>query len=574
MSVIKYRADIDGLRAISVCAVLFFHLGYLDMGYLGVDVFFVISGYLITQILFDKTVRGELSLIDFYLRRIRRILPLVLLVIMVSISLGYFLMLPDDYENLAQSVFATNFFANNILQAVTTKDYWNVVNEYKPLLHTWSLAIEEQYYVLYPFIFLGVKNYQNKKKFVITVLLVLSILSLLLYLSTTQSAERFYFIQYRMFELSIGGLVSFVKTNPNKNNRDLSRLFLFGLVTLLTLDIGKIEIQLILVVLISAVLLVLSSNLKSGKFLSNKFLVHVGKLSFSIYMWHQVIFAFYRYSYNDSVIWIESGFLLLLTYVISLVTYYYWENVFRDPKFLSPRLVVSLVVLLSIGTSIYSYWVYQRSGVLKDFPELEISYSQAQKGMHKRYCDRVYSFNDGFTTNRYRVLISGDSFARDFANVLLESAFRDSIEIEYIYQKGTEYDFQKLLEEGKDADVIVVSNAFTCPLGQEDMSKVYCVGNKTWGNGLGRLYRKRFRLDYYETTFKLDSFAVAHNYRQSECWGDKFIDLIGTIAVKNNEVPYFTYDKTYITYDGRHLTKAGAKYFAERLNEELTRLIR
>lgn len=574
MSLKKYRADIDGLRAISVSAVLLFHLGYLNMGYLGVDVFFVISGYLITQILFNKTVKCELSLVEFYLRRIRRILPLVLLVILVSLTAGYYLMLPDDYENLAQSVFATNFFANNILQAITTKDYWNVVNEYKPLLHTWSLAIEEQYYVLYPFIFLGVKNYNNKKRFVIVILLLVSILSIFLYLSTPQSAERFYFVQYRIFELSIGGLVSFTRVNPNKNNRDLSLLFLFGLGAVLTFDIGNEEMQLMLVVFISAILLVLSSNLKSGEVLSNKILVHIGKLSFSIYMWHQVIFAFYRYSYNDSVTWIESALLLILTYVISLVTYHYWENVFRHPKFLSPKLVVYLVLALSIVTSIYSYWVYQRSGVLKDFPELGISYTQAQKGMHKRYCDRVYSFNDGFTTNRYKVLISGDSFARDFANVLLESAFKDSIEIEYIYHKGYDYDFQKLLEEGKDADVIVVSNAISCPMGQEDMSKVCCVGNKTWGNGLGRLYRKRFRSDYYETTYRLDSIAIAENYRQSECWGDNFIDLIGTIAVNKNEVPYFTHDKTYITYDGRHLTKAGAEYFAERLNEDLTRLLR
>ena len=149
----KYRKDIDGLRAIAILPVIFFHIGTLPSGYLGVDVFFVISGYLITGILYNSILSGNYSVVDFYLRRIRRILPLTLFVTFVALLVGTFIMLPDDLENLSQSVIATNLFSNNILQAITTRDYWDVVNEYKPLMHTWSLAIEEQYYFLYPFLF-------------------------------------------------------------------------------------------------------------------------------------------------------------------------------------------------------------------------------------------------------------------------------------------------------------------------------------------------------------------------------------------------------------------------------------
>ena len=132
----QYRTDIDGLRAFAVSAVILFHLGYLPNGYLGVDVFFVISGYLITSIVYGKASRGTFSIADFYRRRIRRILPLMLVVSSVALAVGASYMLPDDLENLGQSVVASNFSANNILMYFTSADYWAVRNDYKPLMHT------------------------------------------------------------------------------------------------------------------------------------------------------------------------------------------------------------------------------------------------------------------------------------------------------------------------------------------------------------------------------------------------------------------------------------------------------
>ena len=125
---IKYRKDIDGLRAIAVLSVIFFHLGYLPNGYLGVDIFFTISGYLITKIVYAESVENKFSITQFYLRRIRRIIPLVLFTSSIAVLIGFFVMLPDDFENLCQSLIATNFFGNNILQLITTGNYWDIVN--------------------------------------------------------------------------------------------------------------------------------------------------------------------------------------------------------------------------------------------------------------------------------------------------------------------------------------------------------------------------------------------------------------------------------------------------------------
>ena len=148
-----YRPEIDGLRAVSVIPVIFFHAGleFFKGGFLGVDIFFVISGYLITLIILNDLDKGNFSLSKFYERRARRILPALFFVICCCVPFAYFWMLPDPLENFGQSVFATIFFANNVLLWMTS-GYWDLASEFKPLIHTWSLAVEEQFYIVFPLI--------------------------------------------------------------------------------------------------------------------------------------------------------------------------------------------------------------------------------------------------------------------------------------------------------------------------------------------------------------------------------------------------------------------------------------
>ena len=122
----------------------------------------------------------------------------------MSLLFGILTMLPDDLENLAQSVIATNLFGNNILQAMTTKNYWDIVNEYDPLMHTWSLSIEEQYYMLYPLLFIFLRN--KLKKFLLPLLIALTFGSLTLLFSSYEDYQKFYFLPFRFFELATGGL--------------------------------------------------------------------------------------------------------------------------------------------------------------------------------------------------------------------------------------------------------------------------------------------------------------------------------------------------------------------------------
>ena len=248
----KFRNDIQGLRCLAVIVVIIFHFGNLPNGYLGVDVFFVISGFIITSIIYKNYLVNNFSIIDFYKRRIKRILPLVMIINIVVLIGGALYFLPDDLENLAQSVIATNFFSNNILLMITIRDYWNPINEFKPLMHTWSLGIEEQFYVFYPLLFLFIKN----KKVLFNTILTITLISLCFFVIADDESLNFYFLLPRFFELSIGGLVA-IKYQSIKHKNYLAYLgaFILSLCIFFEHDLINPKLTLILTVLSTTLIL-------------------------------------------------------------------------------------------------------------------------------------------------------------------------------------------------------------------------------------------------------------------------------------------------------------------------------
>lgn len=174
----KYRKEIDGLRALAVMPVIFFHAGFKGFsgGFVGVDIFFVISGYLITAIIVDELGKGSFSLLNFYERRARRILPALFFVMLCSLPFAWFWMLPQDLESFSQSLVAAPLFASNVLFWLTS-GYFDTTSELKPLLHTWSLAVEEQYYFLFP-IFLML-TWKSGRAWVISLLLLTFVISII-----------------------------------------------------------------------------------------------------------------------------------------------------------------------------------------------------------------------------------------------------------------------------------------------------------------------------------------------------------------------------------------------------------
>ena len=595
-----YRTDIDGLRAIAVISVILFHLGYIDNGYLGVDVFFVISGYLITGIIFNEVEENNFSILNFYERRIRRIIPLVLFTSLISFILGLLFMLPDDLENMCQSIFATNFSANNILMQITSTDYWAVKNDYKPLMHTWSLGIEEQFYLFYPILFYFLKG--DKKNKILPILIILTILSLLFFFISDDVSSKFYFLQYRFFELSIGGVCAiYFNKNNSLLNLAKSQFILYALLLTLVLllyfsFINNYEIKAILTTITTASILVLGAlhfenNQIYKTVISNKVLTKIGKISFSLYMWHQIVFAFSRYFLIEKITFKYTLVLLPIILLLSILTYYTIENPFRHKKTIPTKsllIITGLSFLLITGASLY---VYAIGGIIKDVPELGITKNNrpqqlnmfnGNNNINSKYNDDVKNFEVPFTEiNNIKVLVIGDSFARDFSNILLESSLKERIELCYISDPLLNNDTQKSLNR---ADYIFYAS-FPAPTKKRihmqfkhlnlNSNKLWIVGTKDFGNSNGIFYNKKSKENHcqeYRTFMKKGVFNI--NIELKKEWGNRYIDLIGPIIDSEKKVFVFTPECKFISQDTRHLTKYGARFFSNILEVKLKKIIK
>lgn len=557
----KYRKDIDGLRAIAVLSVIVFHLGYLPKGYLGVDVFFVISGFLITGIIYKEILENRFSIYNFYLRRTRRIIPLVSFMCVFSLIIGYFFMLPDDLENLAQSVLATNFFSNNILAVITTKNYWDVLNEFKPLMHTWSLGIEEQYYLFYPFIFLFLGR--KRIKLVLPVLVILTLISLALVFSSFESFYKFYLLPFRFYELSIGGIVA-IFLNGKLIDLKFSPLLLLLLLCLLFLEFTFIStnVLIILTVIITSLLL-MSANEKNKLttfFLENKIIVFIGKLSFSLYMWHQILIAFSRYFVFEEFNLLNIFFILILTFLLSLITYYFIEEPFRNSSKVKNKKLFLILGSTFFLTSAFSFYLYLNAGVVRDVNELNISRGTIEKNMHAKYNDRIYLMNKNFESeNKIKILVIGNSLARDWANVLLESNFKKDIEISYMFNPKTN---DPVLEDR----VSKATYIFYSPFSKDDLDlpveKVWCVGVKNFGINNGIFYNSVRDDNYCFQRTKIKHEIFETNKKLREKWNERYIDIIELLIDDNNKMPVFTADCKFISQDTEHLTEFGAKHIS------------
>ena len=204
-----YRKEIDGLRALAVLPVLFFHAGFsfFSGGYIGVDIFFVISGYLITYLLIHELDQEKFSLSRFYERRAKRILPPLFLVMIFCYPFAYHLMAPYEIKDFGESIMATSLFSSNILFAFES-GYFQGPSEFKPLLHTWSLAVEEQYYFIYPLILMAL--WKQSHKILLSVLVGIFCISFILciYASVFLPNHSFYLLPTRMWELLSGSFIS------------------------------------------------------------------------------------------------------------------------------------------------------------------------------------------------------------------------------------------------------------------------------------------------------------------------------------------------------------------------------
>ena len=577
---VKY---IDVLKAFAIIAVFLYHAGVLTYGYLGVDLFLVIAGYLTTRSLNGKflTPGGETSsswnkYFNFEIGRVIRLLPLLLVAGAACMLAGYFVMLPDDYENLSESVVATNVFGNNILAAITTKNYWDVANEYKPLMHTWYVGVLMQFYLVYPLLFfISRLDRQNPRRTLLTMISTLAVISLLIYFGTTNTAARFYYLPSRFFEFAAGGIAALVYSP--QEDRPFGKWFVYScyalllLIMALNVEILPAIIKLVLVVALSVVLLC-SQDVLENRFTGNGVLAKVGAASYSIFVWHQVLLAFYRYTVTNTFSIGTYVVLLLAVAFFSWLSYQFIEQTTtkalksKQGKIILYASTISLFILLTA----FAGYIYLQGGVVRDVPELFIT--KGQKVNHKEYNNSIYKLDKPFETDKKHWLVVGNSTGRDFANVILESEISEQVEVTYIYttdfakpEYGTRFasaDRVFLSSLGIDEELVTQMEVI-CSANGFDVKNLVIVGEKSFGESNGQFYIHRNKPYYFDQRTKMRRGIDEKNERLRNLYGDRFLDLISLTVDDHRTVPVFTPDHHYISQDCVHFSKGGAIYFSK-----------
>ncbi len=577
-----FREDINGLRALAVLPVLLFHAGLSSFqgGFLGVDVFFVISGFLIAGKIHRDVRDGSFSFLHFYDSRARRILPAMLVMALVTTLAALFLMLPYSLKNFGQSLVATALSANNLL-LLQTSGYWSIEAGFKPLYHTWSLAVEEQFYLLAPiviFLCFRLPRYRTTGTVAVCALLLASS-----WLAAALIEEReftFLMLTTRAWELLVGALLALTATSA----RERSYLALFGLALLLgayvfPYALGSNQAVVVAVPVFGTALVIRYCAPASlpGRLLSLKPLAITGLISYSIYLWHQPILAFLRLASMENPSPATQLVFSVLAIPLGYLSWRFVEQKFRDRNWMSTRRFYvaagSATVLLIAG----GLGLHRSYGLVAWAPQY--SYGEDPKV----YVERPFAQRfDGFHANGgQRVLVVGNSFARDFINMLNETGYGTGRDVVY-WEGDCAHRSNDLLEPLLAAAELVVfaenwgrpnstprdvDDAFSCyrELSSKSRARVVMLGAKNfgWNNDFVRTRHGELN-DRAPRVYPLVSVVSFNKTAQAQI-GPDFIDPMEVLLDGEGRVPIFTPDGRFITYDTNHLTRAGAAFVGARL---------
>ena len=457
---INYRPEIDGLRAIAVSSVILYHAQLnifgtkvFEGGFIGVDIFFVISGYLITSlILKELESTGKFSFSYFYERRARRILPALIVVILASLPAAWLFLAPGNFIEFTKSALYSLGFSSNFYFHYSGLQYGAEDGLLKPLLHTWSLSVEEQYYILFPVILLII--FKFFRKYLLGILFLGFFTSLLMaeWGSKNYPAATFYFLHTRMWELIAGSLLAYFeifKKKPSNNSILNLTLPAVGIIMIMHSIIfynDKIfhPSFFTLSPIIGVCLIILYSKKDEiiTKILSSKIFVGIGLISYSMYLWHYPIFAFARIKSDMTPSQYDKFEWIVLTIFVSIISYFFIEKFFRNKK--TKFFKILFIFVISIITIFFGLLLlYKNSNsfevtkkIKRNIDNSKIFLLNDHFKFRKSYSPENF---DNTTKNQKKVLIVGNSVGEDFfKNFYLNKELFKDYDFELISSKKRE----------------------------------------------------------------------------------------------------------------------------------------
>jgi peptidoglycan/LPS O-acetylase OafA/YrhL len=371
----SYRPEIDGLRAIAVLSVIFFHINATSLtgGFVGVDVFFVISGYLITSQIQKDILSHTFTLKNFYLRRIRRILPPLLAMLLASSAAALIILTPEDIRSFANSLLAQPLSLQNVV-FLSEGEYF-IGADTKPLLHTWSLAVEEQFYFFWPLLLLLLRKQSPKARIAVVLMLIVGSFYINVIQSQTAPKAAFFLIFSRTWELAIGGLAALIENRQwsykgfMRIHREallfcaaLGLLFSFYYIDSSMLFPG--QIALLPVVSVFGIIVFTPSNKTIlGKILAQPLLVGIGLISYPLYLWHWPILVFMRHLHISTEQFVPVALFWIATFALAYGSYRWIETPIRRKIILvTPRHLLKAVVLIFLSLITFGVHVITTDG--------------------------------------------------------------------------------------------------------------------------------------------------------------------------------------------------------------------
>ena len=482
---LTYRPEIDGLRAIAVGAVILYHaqisiFGHQPFkgGFIGVDIFFVISGYLITSIILKELVTtGSFSFKHFYERRVRRILPALLFVMLVSLPFAWMYLLPSGFIDFSKSILYSLGFSSNFYFHYSGQQYGAESGLFKPFLHTWSLSVEEQFYILFPIVLIFTFKYFRKYLIHILILGFVISLGLAEWTSRNYPSVSFYFIHTRMWELLAGSILAYyeITLGHRSQHKKLNLILPFIGLILIGHSILFFNDKIFhpsfytLSPIIGVCLIIWFSNKDEliTKVLSTKLFVGIGLISYSLYLWHYPLFAFIK---TTGLVMGNMTFKLLLIPILlicSVISYHFVEKPFRNKKN-SIKNILILIFISSLILISYNLYVIYKDGIKNRLPEF----------FQKNLSEEVDNFHQ--KDNTQKVVLIGDSHSGSLEFKLNEEIKKKDLSLFRFHTSMYLTDFNYVNKKTNRIDEIFVDNNVKIDNFLEENSNLIVVFHQRW----------------------------------------------------------------------------------------------